>query len=95
MNSDLLPATHVHVHAGNQKIGMLLQAQNDLGLDLKRSILIGDKLSDIEAGRNACVARAVLGESGHPISEVDRRRADLVTRNLQTAATEIAALESL
>jgi D-glycero-D-manno-heptose 1,7-bisphosphate phosphatase len=36
--------------------GMLLQAQSELGIDLKRSILIGDKLSDMAAGRAAGVA---------------------------------------
>ena len=30
--------------------GMILQAQEELGLDLKNSILIGDKSTDIEAG---------------------------------------------
>lgn len=33
--------------------GMLLQAQKEFDLDLENSILIGDKLSDIEAGFNA------------------------------------------
>lgn len=35
--------------------GMLLQAQRELGIDMQRSILIGDKLSDIAAGRAAGV----------------------------------------
>jgi D-glycero-D-manno-heptose 1,7-bisphosphate phosphatase len=35
--------------------GMLLQAQSDLGIDMEQSILIGDKLSDITAGRAAGV----------------------------------------
>lgn len=33
--------------------GMILQAQNEFDLDLEHSVLIGDKLSDIEAGLNA------------------------------------------
>jgi D-glycero-D-manno-heptose 1,7-bisphosphate phosphatase len=33
--------------------GMLLRAAAELGLDLKRSYLVGDKLSDIEAGLRA------------------------------------------
>lgn len=40
--------------------GMLLQAASDLGLDLARSVLVGDKSSDVEAGRAAGVARCVL-----------------------------------
>lgn len=35
--------------------GMLLQAERDHTLDLARSVLIGDKPSDIEAGRRAGV----------------------------------------
>ncbi|HNW51873.1 MAG TPA: HAD family hydrolase [Prolixibacteraceae bacterium] len=33
--------------------GMILKARQEFDLDLSRSILIGDKLSDIEAGQNA------------------------------------------
>lgn len=35
--------------------GMLLQAQRELGIDMHRSILIGDKSSDMAAGRAAGV----------------------------------------
>jgi D-glycero-D-manno-heptose 1,7-bisphosphate phosphatase len=39
--------------------GMLLQAARDLDLDLGRSIMIGDKPSDVEAGESAgCIAYA-------------------------------------
>lgn len=31
--------------------GMLLRAEKELGIDLKQSFMIGDKLSDIEAGK--------------------------------------------
>ena len=40
--------------------GMLLQAQRELGIDFGRSILVGDKLSDIEAGRAVGVGRYFL-----------------------------------
>jgi len=36
--------------------GMILRAARDLGLDLSRSFLIGDKTSDLEAARRAGVA---------------------------------------
>ena len=42
------------------KPGMLLRAQADLNLDLASSILIGDKLSDIEAGTAAGVGTNIL-----------------------------------
>lgn len=46
--------------------GMLFQAQRELGIDLAASILIGDKLTDVEAGIAAGVGRNLLlqAESG-------------------------------
>ena len=40
--------------------GMLLQAQRELNIDLSRSIFVGDKLSDMQAGRVAGVGRLLL-----------------------------------
>jgi D-glycero-D-manno-heptose 1,7-bisphosphate phosphatase len=43
--------------------GMILRAQADLGLDLKNSVLVGDKMSDIAAARAAGVGCTVLLDS--------------------------------
>jgi D-glycero-D-manno-heptose 1,7-bisphosphate phosphatase len=40
--------------------GMLLQAASDLDLDLPHSVLLGDKPSDLEAGRRAGLSRLGL-----------------------------------
>lgn len=40
--------------------GMLLQAQRELNIDLSSSIFVGDKASDIQAGRAAGVGRLLL-----------------------------------
>ena len=40
--------------------GMLLKAQKDFNLDMSKSILIGDKISDIEAGNNAFINNNIL-----------------------------------
>lgn len=40
--------------------GMILQAQNELSLDLSRSVIVGDKLSDIQAGNAAGVGSNLL-----------------------------------
>ena len=40
--------------------GMILQAQRELNLDLGRSVLIGDKLGDIQAGVSAGVGCNIL-----------------------------------
>jgi D-glycero-D-manno-heptose 1,7-bisphosphate phosphatase len=40
--------------------GMILQARDEFSLDLLRSVLVGDKESDIEAGRRAGVGTNIL-----------------------------------
>ena len=40
--------------------GMILQARDDLGLDLSRSVLIGDRLVDLQAGAAGGVGTLVL-----------------------------------
>jgi D-glycero-D-manno-heptose 1,7-bisphosphate phosphatase len=55
-----LGAYRVHCACRKPEPGMLLEAQRDLSLDLARSILIGDKMHDIEAARRAGVGRRVL-----------------------------------
>jgi D-glycero-D-manno-heptose 1,7-bisphosphate phosphatase len=44
---------------------MLLEAARDLNLDLQRSLLIGDRLSDLQAGAAAGVAMVFHVLSGH------------------------------
>jgi histidinol-phosphate phosphatase family protein len=46
------------------KPGMLLQASAEMGLDLHRSVMIGDTLGDVEAGHRAG-AKSVLVETGY------------------------------
>ena len=62
--------------------GMLLQAAATLGLDLAASVLVGDKASDIAAGRAAGVGHCVLVESGHAVSAASRAAADAVYADL-------------
>lgn len=66
--------------------GLLLQAAADLGLDLAASVLVGDKRSDIEAGRAAGVGRCVLVESGHAVPPEDAAAADACLPDLDAAA---------
>ncbi|MDB4085532.1 HAD family hydrolase [Amylibacter sp.] len=40
--------------------GMILQASKEYNLDLKKSVLVGDKMSDIEAGERAGVGVNIL-----------------------------------
>jgi len=68
---------HPEAGIGNYKIdspdrkprpGMFFRARDEFDLDLANSILIGDKQSDIEAGRNAGVGRLILLSSDSDIS---------------------------
>lgn len=70
--------------------GMLLQAAQDLNLDLAASVLIGDKVSDIEAGKRAGVGFTILVESGHKIDPNACVDADLVKPDLLAAAISLA-----
>ncbi|UDL88824.1 HAD family hydrolase [Mesorhizobium sp. PAMC28654] len=62
--------------------GMLLEAAKRLGLDLKRSLIVGDKPADMEAGRRAGLSRGWLvdgdatGEAGFEVLPL-RDRDDL------------------
>lgn len=60
-SDDRLVIEHVDRKPGP---GMLLRAAADLGLDLKRSWMIGDMISDIAAGRNAGCKGSILVRTG-------------------------------
>jgi D-glycero-D-manno-heptose 1,7-bisphosphate phosphatase len=46
------------------KPGMILRAAEEHGIDLVRSVLVGDALRDLDAGRNAGVSACVLVRTG-------------------------------
>ena len=75
------------------KAGMLLQAAADLGLDLERSWMVGDRESDLEAGA-AVGARTILVRTGYgaaaDATQLDRTRLnlDLVAANLADAVAK-------
>ena len=71
--------------------GMLLQAAKDFDLDLSESVLIGDKLSDVQAGKKAGVGRVVIVESGHEVGVTARLQADSVAADLLAAAQLLTA----
>ena len=58
--------------------GLLLRAASLLDLDLSACVLVGDKASDLQAGRAAGVGRLVLVESGHAPDTAARALADAV-----------------
>ncbi len=64
------------------KPGMLFQARDEFNINLSKSILIGDKESDIEAGLAAQLGFNVLVRSGHQISE-NSTKADAIIDSIQ------------
>jgi D-glycero-D-manno-heptose 1,7-bisphosphate phosphatase len=69
--------------------GMLLRAASDLGLDVSRSWMVGDMLSDVHAGRNAGCRGTILVRTGHGDSVDDRDLAiDFIAADV-AAATRI------
>ncbi len=57
------------------KAKMLLDAQKKFNIDLKNSWMIGDKKSDIEAGKNAGVGKTIL-VLGHSMTRNENANAD-------------------
>ena len=64
--------------------GMLLRAQKDFNLDMRKSILIGDNMSDIEAGKNASVKTNILFDKNN--NEI--KRGDFIKINSLYEALE-------
>lgn len=71
------------------KPGLLLQAAEDMNIDLSRSWMIGDGLTDVIAGKEAGCRTILLGrmkcELCHIMDEEDAKP-DAVTSNLREAA---------
>lgn len=75
--------------------GMLLDAAKQVGLDLENSFMVGDRLSDVECGRNAgCRSVLVLTGTCSPEEEVEeaKKLADFVAVDLLEAARWILGL---
>ena len=64
--------------------GMVLRSIAALGIDPAASLLIGDRATDLAAGRAAGVSRCLLVRSGQPISPTDAALADGVYDDLDT-----------
>lgn len=54
--------------------GMLREARDLLNLDLSRSVVLGDKAADLEAGRSAGLAFGVHVRTGHGLAQEEASR---------------------
>jgi D-glycero-D-manno-heptose 1,7-bisphosphate phosphatase len=70
---------------------MLQRSAARLNVDLGRSVLVGDRLTDIEAGRSAGVGRCFLVRSGQAVSAQDAVQADGVYDDLASCVRALLA----
>ena len=76
------------------KPGLVLQAADDLGIDLTRSYVVGDRWSDVALARNVG-ATGVLVQTGYGTTQakrLDRPRDAIVTADLMAATVRILEL---
>lgn len=71
------------------KPGMLLSAIEELNLDVTNSILVGDKVSDIQAGIAAGVASNYLVRTGEAITEEGEKLATAVFDDLASLVEKL------
>ena len=74
--------------------GMVLQAANDVGIDVTRSYVIGDKSCDIELAHNVG-ARAIMVMTGYGPVELNRHREAQLTLPHFTAADLYDAVQCI
>jgi len=69
--------------------GMLLQAARDWRLDLRRSVIVGDAASDVEAGRRAGCHTLLIRGAAAGQADPDPATADFIAPDLWTGAAWI------
>ena len=74
--------------------GMLLKAKDMFDIDMTHSFLVGDKLTDIQAGKNAYVGTNILVKTGQSFSEKDEKQADYVLESLVDLPALITRINS-
>ena len=88
----LIEAFRVDCDCRKPKPGMVTRAVRDLGLDIKRSVVIGDKWSDVRLAKQTG-ARSVLVRTGYGRSQEKNRQeglsADVVVDTLMDAVNWI------
>ena len=74
------------------KPGMLRRAIEALEIDPHASFLVGDRLSDVEAGRAAGIGRCYMVRTGYPLADEAVARADGVHDDLLACARSVLSL---
>jgi D-glycero-D-manno-heptose 1,7-bisphosphate phosphatase len=85
-----LPEFRLDCDCRKPRPGMLQRAAAALDIDMARSILVGDRATDIQAGRSAGVAHCWLVRSGMPLTQQDIDRADAVFEDLAACVRDLS-----
>ena len=88
VRTDRLTIEHVDRKPGP---GMLLRAARELRLDISRSWMVGDTISDLLAGRNAGCMSTILVKTGYGARGPQSYAIDYVVDNLAAAAAVIVS----
>lgn len=67
--------------------GMLVQAAKDHDIDLANSIMIGDKVADVDAGKNAGCKLSILVLTGKGKADKHKATPDYIAQDLLSAVT--------
>lgn len=79
------------------KPGLLIQAANDMNIDLSQSWMIGDRMVDVEAGKSAGTKTILVGvnrDELHNIMDEEDKRPDYIASNLSKVVNCIANWEA-
>ncbi len=92
-----LPEGIVPCNCSKPRPGMLLEAQQDFGFDLARSFMIGDRITDMKAGRAAScttikVVSANVGQDAGETGNVESEFIDYSVDKLDDAALVIRGI---
>jgi D-glycero-D-manno-heptose 1,7-bisphosphate phosphatase len=69
--------------------GMLLQAASDLRISLEHSVMVGDKLVDLQAGQRAGVRHLVQVKTGHGVAERPKVLREYPTAHLTDTLADV------
>ena len=83
-----------HCDCRKPKTGMLFKAVNDLNIDLNKSVIIGDKRTDVETGNNLGITSILVltGFGKHEYAKIiseGKPKPDYVVENIYKAAQYI------
>ncbi|AMA64960.1 D-glycero-beta-D-manno-heptose-1,7-bisphosphate 7-phosphatase [Candidatus Arsenophonus lipoptenae] len=77
------------------KAGWLFTAQKKMNINMKTSYMVGDKLSDMKAGKNAGIGTTVLVSVNNSIMDYDKKYVDWIINSLAELPYRIKKYQSV